>query len=292
MENKMENTFYFTAIVSNQLEQMKVDFVAAAVSTAEDLQAEDDRALECSRLLFVETGRVRLQLEQNASVLEPGSICLLPAGVPHRLESDPDHPALIKWCHFHTGLNHRGIRHLLGAPHAVSSPDPVETSRLMDRLMAASGAAGAGSRLRVKGALLELIGILLDALPEGALLPDAGKDMQKLDRVLQYIDRHLAEPITVEQLAKMAYFHPNYFISFFKGLMGCSPIQYVNWRRMELAQSLLRQGDVSVSEVSRRIGMKNYYFSRMFKAHTGLSPSQYRKLTALRGKTGGEERAP
>ncbi len=286
---KNRNPFYFTAIVTHQLEQMNVVFVAAAMSTAEDLQAEEDRSLECSRLLFVETGRVRLQLEQNASVLEGGAMCLLPAGVPHRLESDPSHPALIKWCHFHTGWNHRGIRHVLGAPYAVASPDPIETSRLMDRLMTASGAAGAGSRLRVKGVLLELIGILLDALPEDALLPDAGKDMQKLDRVLQYIDRNLAEPITVEQLAKLAYFHPNYFVSFFKALMGCPPIQYVNWRRLELAQSLLRQGDVSVSEVSRRIGMKNYYFSRMFKAHTGLSPSQYRKLTAKRDKTGGEE---
>lgn len=292
MENAMESSFYFTTIVSNHLEQMKVDLVAAAVSTAEALRTEDERALECHRLLFVETGRVRLQLGQNVSVLEPGAICLLPAGVLHRLESDPDRRALIKWCHFHTSFNNRDIRHLLGTPHFVVSPDPGETSRLMDRLMAASGAAGLGSRLRVKAALLELIGLVLDGLPEGALTADADEDVRKLDRVLQYIDRHLAEPITVEQLAKMAYFHPNYFISFFKGLMGCSPIQYINWRRMERAQSLLGRGDVSVSEVCRRIGMKNYYFSRLFKAYTGLSPSQYRKLAAMRGQAGGEESAP
>jgi AraC family transcriptional regulator of arabinose operon len=84
----------------------------------------------------------------------------------------------------------------------------------------------------------------------------------------------------VENLAKQVYLHPNYFIVFFKGILGYSPIQYVNQRRMETAKGLLLQPECNVSAVASQVGMQIYYFSRMFKAHTGLTPSHYRKQAA------------
>lgn len=133
------------------------------------------------------------------------------------------------------------------------------------------------SRLRIKAAMLELISIFFESLPIDFRNEAPTQDLKKIEAVMKYVDEHLAENIAVEDMAKQVYLHPNYFIVFFKGILGCSPIQYVNQRRMEMAKKLLLQPECNVSAVAGKVGMQIYYFSRMFKAHTGLTPSRYRK---------------
>ena len=53
---------------------------------------------------------------------------------------------------------------------------------------------------------------------------------------------------------------------------------FIRTRRMEKAQRLLLNSDLSISEISKALGFKDLpYFSRMFKQHVGIPPSQYRK---------------
>src|SRR5690606_31222368 len=92
------------------------------------------------------------------------------------------------------------------------------------------------------------------------------------------IDDHLADNMTLEDLARIAYLHPNYFISMFKNTIGCSPIQYVNMKRLETAKKLLAQTDIQVADIAASVGMQNHYLSRLFKQHIGISPTRYRHL--------------
>ncbi|MEH7414467.1 helix-turn-helix transcriptional regulator, partial [Neobacillus drentensis] len=84
--------------------------------------------------------------------------------------------------------------------------------------------------------------------------------------------------ITVEDLAKITNFHPNYFISIFKDFTGHSPIQYINRRRIEKAKEMLVISELTISTISDSLGLELSYFSRMFKELTGLSPRAYRGL--------------
>jgi len=101
---------------------------------------------------------------------------------------------------------------------------------------------------------------------------------EKMDTVLTYIEKNLDGNISVETLAQIANFHPNYFISVFKEFTGSSPIQYINRRRIEKAKELLAVSELSVSNISESLGLELSYFSRMFKELTGLSPKAYRLL--------------
>ena len=98
--------------------------------------------------------------------------------------------------------------------------------------------------------------------------------------VLQYIEEHLAESLTLEQMAQIAHFHPNYFIRIFKQSTGLSPIQYVNRLRIEKAKHYLTFTPMSVSDIADKLGLEISYFSRMFKDHSGFSPSEYREFHA------------
>ncbi|MCC3374833.1 AraC family transcriptional regulator [Cohnella sp. REN36] len=271
---------YFT-ILMNHLEHMQVELTAASETGIDPAApAEEVNAYDCNRILLVTGGRGALRLEDRTEPLAPGTCSILQAGVPHALEADASEPLTYKWCHFRASYAERELYKILRIPTAIRFDPWDEPAALLDRIAAWTSQAALTSRLRMKAALLDLIGQYLERseFVLGDVTPSP--EMIKIETVLRHIEEHLADSITIEELAGLVFLHPNYFIVFFKGMMGCSPIQYVNQRRMETARTLLAQPEWNVSDVAARIGMKIYYFSRMFKSHTGLTPSRYRKLAA------------
>ncbi|MFC5702511.1 AraC family transcriptional regulator [Cohnella faecalis] len=268
---------YFT-ILLNHLEQMQIEVASAADSIVDEASLKArDVVYDCNRLLFVKEGRGKLYSQGEEVVLEPGVFCMQLSGMPHRLVLEPGSRMRLQWCHFRSSYGDREIFRTLQIPFHVCVENPEEVSRLFERIIEGLASDKVTARIRMKGVMLDLIGIFLELLPDGVDDPKGSQDLQKIDIVLKYIEDHLSDNITVEDLAGQVYLHPNYFIVFFKGLLGYSPIQYVNQRRMELAKALLVQPECNVSDVANRVGMQIYYFSRMFKVHTGLTPSRYRK---------------
>jgi YesN/AraC family two-component response regulator len=102
--------------------------------------------------------------------------------------------------------------------------------------------------------------------------------MQHLNSVLKYIEQHLHENITIQQLADIVHFHPNYLIRQFHERVGSSPIQYIQRLKMDAAKTWLTATDDAISDIAGKVGMELYYFSRIFKKQTGLSPTEYRQM--------------
>jgi AraC family transcriptional regulator of arabinose operon len=272
-------TTNYKTIMMKHFEHMNIEVAAAAetVLKASSHKARED-VYDCIRFLFVKEGTGSLLLPDKEIPLVKGIFCVLLAGVPHRISVEPNEELTLQWCHFRSSYEDRDLYRTLKIPFHMQLTNEQETSVLFDRLFDQLSQDKLTSRLRIKATMLELISNYLDCLPIDAKEGDPTEDLQKIDMVLHYIDEHLADNITVENLAKQVYLHPNYFIVFFKGIIGYSPIQYVNQRRMETAKGLLTQPECNVSAVASRVGMQIYYFSRMFKAHTGLTPSRYRKM--------------
>lgn len=102
--------------------------------------------------------------------------------------------------------------------------------------------------------------------------------LKRFEKILTYVQNHIDSPMTIPQLAKMANLNPTYFSNLFSQLIGTSPLQYINKRRMEKAQELLLGTDETLYEIAHQIGINDeYYFSRLFKKHVGISPNHYRK---------------
>jgi AraC-like DNA-binding protein len=102
--------------------------------------------------------------------------------------------------------------------------------------------------------------------------------LRRFENVLEYIQDQLDTPITISKLAKIANLNPTYFSNLFSKLIGTSPLQYINKRRIEKAQELLLGTDETLYNISQQIGFADeYYFSRIFKKKVGISPDHYRK---------------
>ncbi len=119
--------------------------------------------------------------------------------------------------------------------------------------------------------------------PAGA--PDL-RDLARLRRVRDRIDRDYAQPLDVEALARGAHMSAGHLSRQFKLAYGESPYGYLMTRRIERAMMLLRRGDLSVTEVCFAVGCSSLgTFSTRFSELVGVPPSTYRRRAA--GATAG-----
>jgi AraC-like DNA-binding protein len=104
------------------------------------------------------------------------------------------------------------------------------------------------------------------------------RDLARLRRVRDRIDREYAQPLDVEALARGAHMSAGHLSRQFRRAYGESPYSYLMTRRIERAMSLLRRGDLSVTEVCFAVGCSSLgTFSTRFTELVGVSPSTYRR---------------
>ncbi|HAL74115.1 MAG TPA: hypothetical protein DCM45_03355 [Clostridiales bacterium] len=97
-----------------------------------------------------------------------------------------------------------------------------------------------------------------------------------VETVAQYISDHLAEPLSVEGLARLAYVSPDYLTRAFKKRYGRAVIDYINEQRLLLAGEMLKKKDMSVKSICYAVGFNNFsYFIRQFKRFYGKTPSEF-----------------
>ena len=101
--------------------------------------------------------------------------------------------------------------------------------------------------------------------------------VQSINRVIDYINNHLDEPIEVAMLARIANISTFHFCRVFKALRGESPIAYIARLRIETAAQLLRYTSLPVEAIAFNVGYETpASLSKAFKLQYGFSPTQYR----------------
>src|SRR5438067_10123828 len=104
------------------------------------------------------------------------------------------------------------------------------------------------------------------------------RDLARLRRVRDRIDREYAQPLDVEALARGVNMSAGHLSREFKAAYGESPYSYLMTRRIERAMALLRRGDLRVTEVCFAVGCSSLgTFSTRFTELVGVTPSAYRR---------------
>jgi AraC-like DNA-binding protein len=107
------------------------------------------------------------------------------------------------------------------------------------------------------------------------------RDLARLRRVRDRIDREYAQPLNVEALARGVHMSAGHLSRQFKLAFGESPYSYLMTRRIERAMALLRRGDLSVTDVCFTVGCASLgTFSTRFTELVGISPGVYRQQQA------------
>ena len=108
--------------------------------------------------------------------------------------------------------------------------------------------------------------------------PQEGDGASVMGTVKQYIADNLSMKIQREELAKMVYLNPDYLSKLFHKQVGMTLGEYILEKRLALAKQLLINTDLSIADISQRVGITDAsYFIRTFKKKIGVTPQQYRE---------------
>ncbi len=210
----------------------------------------------------------------------PGSINVIPAGMPYtyscegdreilhislQLEPDPSQDAHARVQLRPTFLGSDPLIVNIGSAllNEAAAPDPV------NRIYGESLGTALGAHLVRHYAAVGAI----RTRPERS-----GLSRGLLDRVFEYVDAHLDQPLGLDDLARIAARGRTQFLAEFKRATGTTPHQYVVTRRIERAKVLLARDDLPLHEVAARTGYAHQAtFTRAFQASTRMTPGAYRR---------------
>ena len=161
-----------------------------------------------------------------------------------------------------------------------------ELTDIAGRMFGQMQRRGEGYELAVIGALYEFFGYVLQhgwyREKKGASARE-GRRIGQLKKVIAVIEERYDECITLEELARAAGMNPGYFCRYFREMTQRTPIDYLNYYRIEQACIKLTDSDASVSEIGVSCGFSDEsYFIKTFKKYKDVTPGKY--AGARRGK--------
>lgn len=96
------------------------------------------------------------------------------------------------------------------------------------------------------------------------------------EKVKRYVRENVNERIMLQDVADAVSILPSYLSALFKKEYGQNLVDYINAQKMERAKELIREGRYRIYEISYMLSFENaYYFTKVFKRHTGMTPKEY-----------------
>lgn len=244
-------------------------------------------------LILVLQGVLRLSVEGEAFELAPGDCMLIADGAIHG--GTPE--GCIYEClvfdleRFLAGTTTCGQRVALltegEARLEGKFPAGTQAAAIVSQLFQAMETERPGYELTTMGLLWQLWGELLGQRLLGAAEPGPPRDIrraQAVKNVLRRIRSSYGQPLTLEDLAAEAALEPKYFCRVFRQITGRTPINYLNYYRVECAAELLCTTQGSITDIALECGFGDVsYFSRMFRHYKGQTPGQYRRAHLAAG---------
>lgn len=261
--------------LSGILSSLQVNVIIASVQTVDSDWKRENYVHSFNRMYYIIDGAGRIEVDGSTYYPQPGQLVIMPCHVRQSYAAFPSQPFHKYWCHFTARVGSQDLFEMYRFPVCLDVKDRQHIEGLFQRMITAYERSGPASILNAHAAMMELIGCFIEhGLGNSLTLPTP---THKMNRVLEFMEQHLEEKMTVEQLAGLVHYHPNYFIRAFRSVFGCSPIQFINRLRLEKARQLL-MSDMLIGDIARAVGIEPHNFSTMFKHYTGFSPREFRRL--------------
>lgn len=103
-----------------------------------------------------------------------------------------------------------------------------------------------------------------------------GRDVHTLEPIFLYVEQRLSEKIEMKEACQLLNMSYSYFSKYFKDMIGTTFINFVNFKRIQMAERYLATTTASISEVASMVGLENLsHFYHLFKRYKGCTPKQY-----------------
>jgi AraC-like DNA-binding protein len=229
----------------------------------------------CYKLYFVTRGEGRVTLRTQDVVLRAGHAVFIPGyqivrqQCPRRMD--------VYWVHFlPESLYLSFLMSHIAQVHTWPLAALAHWQPTYERLPRLFGEPLPWLGYRVQALLLYLTSEVLESynLSHMAAVDPV---FEQLRPAIAYMEESLLENPSLAEVARVVHLAPNYFHRRFTGTFFVTPFAYMLQRRLDIARQLLLGTNLPLPHVAERSGFHSqFYFSRMFKKHYGLSPTEFR----------------
>ena len=243
-------------------------------------------------IILIKEGEFRLTLDGQVYIAGKDSILFIHAGALHGGMPEQciyqcivfDMKLLISGNLICNKWIQQVIRNEIRLPVVLSGLD-VRINNITKELFSLLEAQKKGYEFQVQSSLYQWMGILYETGHYESKAKEIGRTSIYIDRlkqVITYIEEHYTEAITLEDLARVAGLNARYFCRFFKKLTNQTPIEYLNYYRIDCACLALKERKASITEVAYSCGFNDSsYFIKVFHEAKKLTPRQYQEAEGI-----------
>jgi AraC family transcriptional regulator of arabinose operon len=211
----------------------------------------------------------------------PNEFFILPQHTEHAYGSTEEHPWSIYWMHFGGSLlpnfNAMPVVQQHFKPQAVRNSSDMES--IFSRIYKTLELGYSIDNLQFANMCLSHF-ITLFIYNEKHFMTPVSDRTDCIDSAILFMQEHINENITLNELSHRYNYSPSRFSSLFKQKTGYAPIDYFIQMKMQKASQHLGITDKSIKDIALSMGFDDpYYFSKRFTKVMGLSPSKYRSVT-------------
>lgn len=239
---------------------------------------------EKCRVLLVSGGSCTLDCGGTVSTVNPGCVALLPPGETCVIQQAGHAAPELSGCGFPLVLLHdlhtllqKDFARMFAERQLIVLHGPVQwSSRIRTLLELMRGAAAEPDFPGVTYLALVLHYVEQEYAAESRAA--ARPHNETVEQICAYLAANYQQKLTLSQVAAQFYLSPYYLSRLFRRVTGQSIVDYINGQRIEAAQRLLEDTELSISAVAEQTGFSTAaHFRRVFRELMGVGPLQYRK---------------
>lgn len=235
-------------------------------------------------LLLLLKGKIHVYVGREEYVLEENDLLLINSNEVHGVESDQENKLLLIQIpirfikRFYSNIENESFQ--CQSFQSIDQQSYNKIRSLIAELMLAVKRKEDNYEIKVHSLLLDVVYQLVThfKVEKKNIIINTEKDIERMNRLTNYIQQHYMNPITLQELADTEELTAPYLSRYFQHHMGQSFIKYINGIRLEHAVRFLLETDQPIIQIALECGFPNLNsFHKLFKDTFHTTPHQYRK---------------
>ena len=240
-------------------------------------------------IIRVLNGRFILTIDEQELPVSAGSVIFIPAGALHAgiPEDNCVYECIVFDMNMLMNKSDSCCKHIFKVTNHEIELFPVypnsynDIHKIMWTLFDSVSSRRPGFELIVQGALYQFFGTILSEnyyRKASSMTPRDHKRVMQLKHALEFIESSYTSPLTLQEISDSVGMSPKYFCKFFLEMTHRTPIDYLNYYRIERACYQLLTTNASITDVAYASGFNDLsYFIKTFKKYKGTTPKKYLK---------------
>ncbi len=220
-------------------------------------------------------GRANFSLNGTTYTMEPGMVVHAGPQMPIEINVIGDKIWEYAVIHYHVTPEVRALFPLTQQHFLINTGDNTKIISFVRQLIESDSMPGSMATFKSKTLFMNLV----EAILVSAKMKVLDTTSEMMEQILQYMHKNYAKQLSITKIAEEFGVERRRFADLFEQHTGMNPSSYLTEYRLRRAKDLLQSCDNTIAEIAECVGYVDcFYFSRVFKKNTGMSPTIYRKM--------------